>query len=1015
MTIDLRHKVSDRIFCSYRNSAMDLEAHHFCCGDCLKSFSCPVLVTVHHRVEHEFRCACERLFDSKMSLVKHMNASDCRFPFAVEEFFETIDRNFDVETATLNESIDYKCSFDPMAACIRHIDDGLLCIVCDKMSTDRTEMLCHITEMHGSTLSDLSNWHLNVVVGKHSVVAGEVRLCIYCGKVGVEKRYMYLHLCSEHKDETGPHIADLKKIRGKTQLVRTIPLNRLYAKLENGRMCCQFCSFYCPSLRLMVAHLRTHQKLLKEMLGEVLKDMTFCKVSGRTKWLASMPAKTSKGWVGGKNICNKNNSQGFFDRKQRKSRINVLSRYIRACGLGYKCRLCPRRSSKRSNLFQHIEAKHENVLKDFNSNTCIVMRSILKTKSGCRVEEKPDICVSSNCIDDPLPEPIGRVHHMKSRCRLETADYHVILAPDMSPHTSQMHAEGRCSLPKNFGRVCGTINFKTEPVESGRLENFESPNQESGTMFPGFSLQQPKLHDRIQGIISDTFPVKEENLDDCTFEGNNMSGYTDSERSITCNVSSSRDIRGVELQDVPVNFQKDFDNLVMPNYLMNYHNDLSAFTSGSSLTSAMVLEQQQQQLGFHSSLNDFIPLSNVTKKVTSSQFLLSKKSELKSSKVIDYHLATGMHACSVCKQTFISKSGLYKHCRKFHPKPCATQHNIQQASSEVGTLAKRWSCVVCQSRFASYLGWRKHFMYCRQKSLKGGSKSCHRVSSKTELEFLRENCLRSGKRFACRLCGCQYSNRFRVFTHIRSRHDMVDVSDLNESMTKNCGTLQSRNVIQSCIVERDGCFICKVCDSRFNMKDYARKHLRLKHPEQYISPTGSSPLSKAETSSSTLESKSRSFSKGQKSFSSSKSIQTATVAMKPILKSCGQCFHSCSTLKDLMIHAQLVHLDQNSRPIKCSMCSYSFQRMNNAATHFVYTHCRIGQGVSKRRKRTISCKLCDINFPSRTSRFRHYTNVHTGICVRCDLCVACFLTEKDYARHFRIVHQMDQTSGTEKM
>lgn len=992
---------------------MDLEAHHFCCGDCLKSYSCPVLVTVHHRVEHEFRCACERLFDSKTSLIKHMNASDCRFPFAVEEFSEAVDRNCDVKTAKLNGGIDCKYSFDPVEACMRHVDDGLLCNVCDKMSTDRSQMLCHITEVHGSTISDLSNWHLNVVVSKHSVVAGEVRLCIYCGKVGVEKKNMYLHLCSEHKDKTGPHAVDLKKIRGKTQLVRTIPHNHLYAKLDSSRRCCQFCSFCCPSLRLMVAHLRKHQRILKERLGEILKDMTVCKVSRRTNWLCSMSTKANKSWVGEKNICNKNNSQGFFDRKQRVAKIRMLSHYIKACGLGYKCRLCPRRSSKKSNLFQHIEAKHENVLKDFNSNTCIVRRPILKKKSGCRVKEQSDkeqsdICASSSRTDDALPEPVEHVH-MKSKCRL----CHVILAPDVSPRTSQMHAEGRCSLPKNFGRVCGTISFKTEPVESGRLENFETPKQASRTMFPGFSLQQSKLHDRIQGVLSDTLTVKDEIVDVCTIEANNLSKYTDSERSIACNVSSSRDTCDVELQDVPVNFQKDFDNLVMPNYLLNYHNDLPAFTSGSPPTAAMVLKQQ---LGLRSSLNDFTPLSDVTKKVTSSRLLLSKKSELKSSKGIDCNLATGMHACSVCKQTFLSKSGLYKHRSKFHPKPAvAQQHNVQQASSQAGTPAKLWSCVVCQSRFASYLGWRKHFMYCRQKSF-NHSKSSYRVASKTELEFLRKNCLRSGRSgFSCRLCGSHYAKRFSVFTHIRSMHDMVDVSGPIESKTNSCGTWHSRNVIQSCIVERDGCFICKVCDSRFIVKDSARRHLRLRHPEQYISPTGSSPLSKTETSSSTLESKTQSFSKSPTSFSSSKSIQTVTVPMKPILKSCGQCFHSCSTLRNLEIHAKLVHLDRNSRPVKCSMCDYSFQRINNAATHFVHRHCRISQGDSKRRKKKISCKLCDTNFTSRTSRFRHYSDVHAGICVRCELCEACFLTEKDHARHFRIVHQMNQTSVTKKM
>lgn len=968
---------------------MDLEAHHFCCGDCLKSYSCPVLVTVHHRVEHEFRCACERHFDSKTSLIKHMNASDCRFPFAVEEFSKAIDGNCVVKTAKVNGSIDHKYSFDPVDACMRHIDDGLLCNVCDKMSTDRSQMLCHITEVHGSTISDLSNWHLNVVVSKHSVVAGEVRLCIYCGKVNVEKKYMYLHLCSEHKDKTGPHVVDLKKIRGNTQLVRAIPHNHLYAKLDSSRRCCQFCSFCCPSLRLMVTHLRKHQKILKERLGEILKDMTVCKVSRRTNWLCSMSAKASKSWVGEKNICTKNNSQGFFGGKQRIAKIRMLSRYIRACGRSYKCRLCPSRSSKRSNLYRHIEAKHENVLKDFNSNTCIVRRPILKIKSGCQVKEQSDIC-ASNRIDDALPEPMEHVH-MKSKCR----HCHVILAPDMSPRTSQMHAEGRCSLQKNFGRICGTISFKTEPVESGRLENFETPKQASRTTFPGFSLQESKLHDRIQGVISDTLTVKDEIVNVCTIEANNLSEYTDSERSITCNASSSRDICDVELQDVPVNFQKDFDNLVMPNYLLNYHNDLPAFTSGSPLTAAMVLKQQ---LGLHSSLNDFIPLSNVTRKVTSSQLLLSKKSELKSSKGIDRHLATGMHACSFCKQTFISKSGLYKHRSKFHPKPSA----------------KLWSCVVCQSRFASYLGWRKHFMYCRQKSF-SRSKSSYRVASKTELEFLRKNCLRSGRSFSCRLCGCHYVKRFSVFTHIRSMHDMVDVSGPIESKTKSCGTLHSRNVIQSCIVERDGCFICKLCDSRFSVKDSARRHLRLRHPEQYIFPTCSSPLSKAETSSLTLKSKSRSFSKSPMSFSSSKSIRTVTVPMKPILKSCGQCFHSCSTLKNLRIHAKLVHLDHNSRPIKCSMCNCTFQRINHAVTHFVYRHCRIGQGTTKWRKKKMSCKLCDVNFTSRTSRFRHYSDVHAGICVRCDLCEACFLTENDHARHIRIVHQMNQTSVAEKM
>lgn len=984
---------------------MELEAHHFCCGDCLKSYSCPVLVTVHHRIEHEFRCSCERIFDSKTSLMKHMNASGCRFPFAVEESSEAVDRNSDVKTATLNGTI-RKDNFDPVVACMRHTDDGFLCNVCDdKVTTSRSQMLRHVTEMHGSTISELSNWHLNVVVSKHSVVAGEVRLCVYCGKVTVEKKIMYLHLCSEHKDETGPHIVDLKKIRGKTQLVRNIPHNHLYAKLESGRRCCQFCSFYCPSRRLMAAHLRTHQRLLKERLREILKDVKFCKVSRRTKWLCSMSAKPSKSWVGEKNICNKNNSQVFFDRKQRIAKIRLLSRYIRACGLGYKCRLCPIRRSKKCNLFEHIEAKHDNVLKDFNSNTCIVRRPISKTKTGCQVEEKSDTCVSSNRIDDTLPEPMGRVHHTNSRCR----HCHVNLAPDMSPHTSQMHAEGRCSLEKNFGRVCGTINFKTEPVESGRLENFESPKQESGTIFAEVSLE----HDGIQGIISDNFPVKEENPDGCTFEGNNMSECTDSEKSIACNVSSSRDICGVELQDVLVNFQQDFDSLVMPNYLMNYHNDLASFASESSLTSAMVLKQQQ--LSFHSSLNAFIPSSNVTRKVTSSQFVLSKKSELKSSK--DCHLATGMPACSICKKAFISKSGLYKHRSKFHPKPPAgQQHGIQQASSQAGTLAKLWSCVVCQNRFASYPGWRKHFMYCRkkQKSFKG-SKSCRRVAPKTELEFLQKNCLRSGGGFSCRLCGCWYSRRFLIFTHIRSKHDMVDVSDVTESKTKSCGALQSRNVVQSCIVKRDDYFICKVCDSRFNVKNSARRHLRLKHPEQYISPTGSSPLSKAETSSLTPESKSRSFSKSPKSFSSSKSIQTSTAEMKPVLKSCGQCFYSCRTLKSLMLHARLVHLHQNSRPIKCSMCNYSFQRINNAAMHFVYRHCRVGQADSTQRKKRISCKLCDIDFLSRNSRFRHYSDVHAGICVRCDLCEACFLTEKDHARHIWIVHQMDQASGTEKM
>src|SRR6218665_217392 len=330
-----------------------LEDHHFYCGECLLSFTCPLLVPIHFQLEHEFRCACDQRFSDRVELLTHMEDVGCRFPFPIEASKPGVtqlartDRKSKI-VATRRSLADG--AFDAVNACIRKTDDGFSCSVCGRVCARRYRLWQHVKKSHSEVVKKMESWHLKAVIQKYCAVVGEAMACTVCGKPYLKRHNFYEHVCAEHTLEisqiTVDDLGEVEEQDAEKYSILTVLSNRFYARVK-GKYRCLICRGLSPSLHAVSRHLRRHGKELKERLDKSNVE------NGKLN--------TERNGSGLKQKSPSSRRSEVVVRRP-KQELEFLRGYITKKEAFYYCLLCSAKSTKKGYLYQHLAVRHDDIL-----------------------------------------------------------------------------------------------------------------------------------------------------------------------------------------------------------------------------------------------------------------------------------------------------------------------------------------------------------------------------------------------------------------------------------------------------------------------------------------------------------------------------------------------------------------------------------------------------------------------------------------------------------------------------